>query len=154
MTERTLSVEQHRQLAKDCFNGVWRLLERSDRTASQDLEMIHMAHASRHHWGIAGEAVNWARGEWQCARVYAVLGRSEPALVHAARSLALCLEHGIGDFDLAFAHEAMARAHRVEGQRDACARHLELAREAGAGIADEGDRRHFQGELASIGEGA
>jgi hypothetical protein len=38
---------------------------------------VHSAHASRYHWGAAGdadEAVNLARGEWPCSRVYAILG--------------------------------------------------------------------------------
>ena len=47
--------------------------------------MIHAAHASRYHWGEVGDDVNLARGEWQCSRVYAVLGRGEPALWHARR---------------------------------------------------------------------
>lgn len=152
MTEE-LSIEQHRQLAKDLFNGVWRLLDRAERSADDDLEMIHMAHASRHHWGVAGQPVHWARGEWQCARVYAVVGRAEPALYHGGRCLALCEANAIGDFDLAFAHEALARGLKVAGDREACARHLELARAAGARIADDGDRRHFEAELATIGSG-
>ena len=42
--------------------------------------MLHAAHASRFHWGEVGEPVNFARGEWQISRVYAVLGRPEPAI--------------------------------------------------------------------------
>ena len=45
------------------------------------------ARASRFHWGEVGEPVNRVRGEWQCSRVYAVLGRAEPALWHARRCL-------------------------------------------------------------------
>ena len=53
-------------------------------------EMIHAAHASRFHWSRAEgvTTINLARGEWQCCRVYAVLGRGEPALWHARRCLA------------------------------------------------------------------
>ena len=80
-----------RQLAKDLFNHTWTLLEKTDRTPAEDDEMIHSAHASRYHWGEVGvgEPVNLARGEWQCSRVYAVLGRAEPALWHARRCVAL-----------------------------------------------------------------
>ena len=53
--------------------------------------------------------------EWQISRVYSVLERGEPALYHAKRNLEICQEHEIGDFDLAFAYEAMARAHKVLG---------------------------------------
>ena len=93
--------------------------------------MLHAAHASRFHWGEIGEPVNLVRGEWQVSRVYAVLQRPEPALWHARRCLELCQQHAIADFDLAFAYEAMARAHAVAGQHDATVSYLQLARQAG-----------------------
>jgi hypothetical protein len=109
----TIDAAVHRQLAVDLFNHVWTLMGTPDRTREQDIEMIHAAHASRHHWGEVGTPVNFARGEWQVSRVYSVLGRGEPALVHARLCLDTCVEHGVGDFDIAYAHEAMARAYRV-----------------------------------------
>ncbi len=112
--------------------------------------MLHAAHASRYHWGEVGEPVNLARGEWQCSRVYSVLSRAEPALWHARRCLALCEEHGIGDWDVAFAHEALARAHKVAGNAEATERHKRLAREAGDAIADPEDREHFDKDWATL----
>jgi hypothetical protein len=73
----------HRRLAVELFNHVWTLLELASRTPEQDDELVHAAHASRWHWSKAGTTVNLARGEWQISRVYAVLGRAEPALWHA-----------------------------------------------------------------------
>ena len=67
----------------------------------EDDRMLHMAHASRFHWEAVGTAANLARGEWQCSRVYAVLGRSEPSLHHARRVLEICRLAQIGDWDLA-----------------------------------------------------
>ena len=72
--------------------------------------MLDAPHASRFHWGEVGTAVNLARGEWQVSHVYAVLNRAEPALYHARRCLAICEANAIGDFDLAYAYEAIARA--------------------------------------------
>src|SRR5687767_11503363 len=112
--------------------------------------MIHAAHASRHFWGRVGAPENRARGEWQCSRVYAVLGRGEPAIHHAKRCLELCEEHGIGDWDLAFAYEALARAHRAGGDEAAAGRYKALAREAGDAIADSGDREVFEGDYATL----
>ena len=91
-----LDRDARRRLAADLFNHTWTLMERVDRTAAQDDEMLHCAHASRYHWGEVGEPANLARGEWQCSRVYTVLGRAEPAMWHARRCLAICEEHGIG----------------------------------------------------------
>ncbi len=145
-----VDVADRRQLAVHLFNHVWTLLERSDLSPLENDEMLHAAHASRYHWGEVGEPVNLARGEWQCSRVYAVLGRSEPALWHARRCLSLCEEHGIGDFDLAFAHEAIARALRVAGDHAGADESLARAREAAASIAEEEDRELLLSDLATI----
>src|SRR3990170_2975744 len=96
-----LSPEEHRRAAVDLFNFAWTLLDKQDRTADEDDTMVHAAHASRFHWGQVGTQVNLARGEWQVSRVYAVLGRAEPALWHARRCLEHCRGAGGGDFDLA-----------------------------------------------------
>jgi hypothetical protein len=140
----------HRRLAAELFNRVWTLLEQPDRSQTDDDTMLHAAHASRFHWGEVGEPVNFARGEWQVSRVYAVLGRGEPAQFHARRCLALCAAHDLGDFDLAFAYEALARASAVAGQPDACSRYVELAGAAGERIAEQDDRAIFFADLATV----
>jgi hypothetical protein len=107
-----------------------------------------MAHASLHHWRIAGGPVETARGEWLVSHVYAVLGRGEPALVHARRSYESCLGgEGFRDFDLAYAYEGMARALAALGADvgDWKAR----AAEAGAAIRDDEDRSIFDGDFAA-----
>jgi DNA-binding transcriptional MerR regulator len=139
-----------RKLAADLFNGVWALLETEDRTPAQDDRMLHMAHASRYHWEQVGGPENLARGEWQCSRVYAALRRPEPCLHHARRVLDLCEEHGIGDWDLAFAHEALARAHAVGGDTAAARASLADARAAAENIADPEDRALLESDLATI----
>src|SRR4051794_35433340 len=100
-----------RQQGVDLFNGAWELLRRRDRTADDDAAMVHMARASAHHWSKVGTAEQLARGEWQVYRVYAVLGGGVAALRHAPRCVDLCPRNGPTDWGLAFAHEAMARAH-------------------------------------------
>jgi DNA-binding transcriptional MerR regulator len=144
------AVDDERKLAADLFNGVWALMETEDRTRAQDDRMLHMAHASRYHWEQVGTPANLARGEWLCARVYAVLGRAEPALHHAHRVLDICEEHGIGDWDLAFAHEALARAHAVAGDRAATEEAFERARTAAEDIADPEDRALLDADLRTI----
>jgi DNA-binding transcriptional MerR regulator len=145
-----LAAADHRQLGKELYNLVWTLLETADRAPEQSDEMIHAAHASRHHWGVGGEPVHRARGEWQCARVYATLGRAEPALWHAGRCLAICEEQGLADWDLAAAYEGMARASAVAGDTAQSAEWKRRASEALAGIADPEDRELIEGDLATI----
>lgn len=110
--------DEHKKMAISLFNKVWDLMENPDRTEDENLEMIHMVHTSRYHWGIAGQPVNLSRGEWQISRVYTVLNRAEPALFHAKRNLEICLSNKIGDFDLAFAFEALARACQIAGDEE------------------------------------
>ncbi len=147
-----LTAEAERQLAADLFNSTWTLIEAAERTPAQDDEMLHMAHASRHHWGRVGTAANLARGEWQCSRVYAILGRAEPALHHAQRCLDLCLANpeDLADFDRPFAHEALARAYAVAGDEQHARHHLSRARELAASIEDPDDRDLVLSDLASV----
>lgn len=147
MTE--LSTEDERALAIALFNGTWTLLERDDRSPADDDRMLHMAHASRYHWGNVGTAANLARGEWLCSRVYVVLGRAEPATAHARRILELCEENGLVDFDLAFAYEALGRAAALDGDGAAARRYVEQAQ--AVPIAEEEDRDLLAADLASIG---
>jgi hypothetical protein len=141
-------VIDHRKLGVDLFNEVWRLI----RTREDDDRMLHAAHASRFHWGAAPEheSANLARGEWQVSRVYAVLGRGEPAVWHAQRCLDHCVDAEIGDWDLAYAYEALARAHAIAGNADESARFKQLARRAGDEIADPDDRGHFDEDYATL----
>jgi len=148
-----LTAEQHRAEGVTLFNHVWEMLETPDRTPALDDQMVHAAHASRWHWSHAGEAggsQQLAVGEWQCARVYAVVGRGEPALHHARACLAICEEAGLGDWVLAAACEALARASAVAGDVDEARSWLARAREATAAIAKAEDREVIEADLASI----
>ncbi len=142
--------EWHRKQAASLFNHVWRLLEKKRRTPAEDDEMIHAAHASRYHWGVVGRPVNRAIGEWQVSRVYAVLKRSEPSRYHAERCLAICREHRIGDFPLAFAYEALARAAAVAGSKADRDRFLRKTEAIGKQIKDAEDRKVLFSDLATI----
>lgn len=145
----------HRRLGVELFNRVWTLLSTADRAPVQTDEMIHAAHASVHHWSLADGRIpaNAARGEWQCARVYATLGRAEPALWHARRCLAI-LEAAGGagreEWDLAAAYEGLARAYTVAGDGVEAGRWAERARGELAAIADPEDRAVIEGDLATL----
>lgn len=145
-----VDLKTQRAIAVDLFNHVWELMEKTDRSAYETDEMIDAAHASRYFWSLVGTEVNYARGEWQISRVYALLGRAEPALYHARRTLQLCLDNKIGDFDLAFAYEAMARSAKVSGNESDCAHYLALAHEASEHIQDEEDRQLVLNDLNTI----
>lgn len=139
----------HRQLAVDLFNHTWTLLNTEDRTPEQNEEMVHSAHASRHHWGIAGTSLNHARGEWQISRVYAVLKRFASAAHHAQLYMDACKVHSFSPFDEAFANEGLARA-LVENDPDRAKKCLQEARTVGERIEKEEDRNWLHTNLDAI----
>jgi hypothetical protein len=150
--ETATEQETHREFAVDLFNLTWDLLDKTGRSADENDKMIHAAHASRFHWGEAGTPLEFERGEWQISRVYSVLGRPEPALYHAQRCLAICEENDIGDFDIAFAYEAMARAYAVAGDAAKSKEYITLGEQASEQIEDKDNREYYDGELKRVSE--
>lgn len=148
--EKLTELEFHKKLAVDLFNRTWELMDKNDRTAEDDERMALAAQASLYHWSVFGEPVNLARGHWQVARAYSVLKRAEPALHHARRSLEICQAGGIRDFDLAFAHEALARAWAIAGDAEKSQEHIAAARKAAEAIAKPDDRNYFLAELRTV----
>jgi tetratricopeptide (TPR) repeat protein len=148
----TGSVSNVKLLASQLYNETWRLMELESRTAQDDDRMLHAAHASRYHWAEVSSAApaNLARGEWQISRVYTVLARAEPALHHARRTLEICQDNGIGDFDLAFAYEALARAYAITGDAEQAREQTDRALAAAESISDDEDRQLLFADLATI----
>lgn len=148
-----LDANQHREQAVALFNGVWEMLDAPDRTPAQDDQMVHAAHASRWHWSQAGDLggdQQLAVGEWQCARVYSVLGRGEPALHHAQACLAICAGSGLSDWVVAAAYEALARASAVAGNAAEARTWLARGRTATAAIAEAEDRDVIEADLDAL----
>jgi hypothetical protein len=152
LTVNSIDPVTHRRLAVDLFNRSWQLLEKDGRTQEEDDELIHVVHAARYHWGEIGTHAQLARGENQCARVYAALGRPEAALYHAQRSIDLVRAGGDGfeDWDLATALEVVARANLAAGNRAEAEHYAQLARAELDAIADPDDRAIIEGQLAEL----
>jgi len=156
--EKLTELEWHRKMAAQLFNNTWGLIDKGDsRTPDESDGMIHSAHASRYHWGVVVSSgkypktgpMNLERGDWQISRVYAVLKRPEPALYHAQKCLSICEEQKIGDFDIAFALEVMARAYALDDNPKSN-EYFEKAKKAGESISKEDDKKYFLSELETI----
>jgi hypothetical protein len=148
----TIDEATHRQLGKDLFNHTWTLIERADRTPEDSDQMVYAAHASAWHWSRGGGTLaNAARGEWQISRVYATLGRGEPAVWHARRCLELAeaaVKGGVADdWEVPAALEGLARAQAVAGDAAAAIETRARARAALEGIADPEDRQVVEQDL-------
>ncbi|MGV3533259.1 MAG: hypothetical protein ACO1QR_12875 [Chthoniobacteraceae bacterium] len=145
-----ISIEEfHRKMAVELFNAVWALLEKENRNCAENDRMIHAAHASRFHWEIAGQPINWGIGEWQVSRVHAVMKQQDTALYHAFRYLEIAEDYALGPFHVAYAHEALARAYAIDDSAKA-AEHLAKARTHGEKIEDPEERALLEADLGTI----
>lgn len=140
----------HRYFAIECNNSAWELSANPGRTPHENREMIYRAYAAAFHWAAIGSPLNNARAEVTLAHVHALLGHSDLALEFAQSCLEYFQENPAEDWDLAFAHFAMA--HAAAAARDSVlhARHYAEARRLGEAIVDEEDRRIFLEELTNI----
>jgi hypothetical protein len=143
----------HRWFSADCFNRVWTLLDKPDRTPDDSERMISLAHASLAHWRERADCTpqNLSIGYWQVSRVYAVLGQAENARHYGQ----LCLDVSGTEppFLLGYAHEALARAERLAGNTTSSQQHLAEARRLAALVADTEERRALENDLATLAGG-
>lgn len=149
-TEKLAKNDWHKKEAIDNFNGTWDLIDKGNRTHDEMIEMLHKAHASRYHWGQIGTPLEFLRGEWQISRVYSLSNMAESAILHGKECLRLCRENSIGDFDLAFAYEAVARAYKIINDIENVNHYLSKAREAANNIQKPEDREYLISELQTI----
>ena len=92
--------------------------------------------------------MNMSIGYWQAARVHAILGRAEEARRHGH----LCLAHSPQEspFLLAYAHEALARAENMAGNRALAAEHRAEAGRLAERVSDAEERDFLLKDLATI----
>ena len=143
--------EAHLYFAKSINGRVWELLQKPDRSQSENDEMLYAAHACTYHWQFAGTAMHQQRGEWLISRVHVALGHAKEALRHAERCLELTQanKNMMQDFDIAYAFECLARANALMGDHKIAEEFFELAQKAGNAIANEEDRSIFMGDFQS-----
>ena len=141
--------EAHHYRGIEMNQQVWKLLGQKDRDERDNRRMEHFALASLYHWEQSPKfaPINAQRGHWLLTRVYAVLARSNETLLHAEKCMSLTLELDLKDFDLAYAHEGLARAHASAGNTDKAKEQYRRAVEAGEAIAGDEDKTSFMGDL-------
>ena len=139
--------EWHRSQGIECNNSTWEMIE-AERTPENDEEMLRRAYASTYHWARAVRRVpaNDARGAWLLAKVQLLVGQPELSLRYADICVTICQEHGLADFDLAYAYEARARALKALGDDEAAGQAWEMAKSVP--IADAEDRAILDADLA------
>ncbi len=138
----------HRRQAVETNNAVWELVGAPERSADDDEEMLRRAYAAAFHWQRATGAgpANEARACYMIAKVLLLTGQPDASLRSADRCLDVCTRHGLVDFDLAYAHEARARALAALGREGESAREWDLA--VTVPIADDEDREILEKDFA------
>lgn len=139
--------KMHHKMGVDYFNTTWTYIDKTDRTPDDDYQMILYAQASRFHWGFAGTPVEFQAGDWLISKVYYILGHKEECMLAAKRCLDICQRENIGGFNIAFAHESMARACKLAGDTEGFNNHQAIALQKANLIDDEGDREYTISEI-------
>lgn len=139
----------HRAQAVDANNSIWELLENVDRSPPDNEELLRRAYASAYHWQRAsGRAPeNEARAVYMLAKSHLAVGDPVAALRYADLCAGECADHGLADFDLAYAHEARARALQALGRSEEAA--TEWAAAKAVPIADPEDQAILDADLAT-----
>ena len=138
----------HRSQGIECNNSVWELIDKAERTPADDEEMLRRAYGSAYHWQRAkGRGPeNEARALWMLSKVHLLAGLPERALHYGEACVAQCAEHGLADFDLAYALECRARALRAVGREAEALAEWERAK--AVPIADPEDLAILEADLA------
>lgn len=139
-----------RWFAVECNNRAWRLAEAATRTAGEDEEMLHAAHAAAHHWSKVGTELHQARATMLLGHVHALLGRGASAMAYARRSFAFVTSRDSPPWEVAFAHAILANAAAAAGDRELQGRHYAIAKDLGAALADMEEREIFDATFSAV----
>lgn len=137
----------HRAQGIECNNSIWEMVE-AERTPENDEEMLRRAFAASYHWARAKgrTPVNDARGQYMLAKAHLLAGLPERSLHYADMCMRTTLDSGFVDFDLAYAHEARARALRALGRDEEAM--AEWAAAKAVPVANDEDREIVEKDLA------
>lgn len=105
----------HRMQGVEANNTTFDLL---DDPSSAAEDVLRGAYTAAYHWARATGRlpVNEYRSQYLIGKAWLRARRPELALDYADQVIAGCAEHGLADFDLAYAHELRARALHALGR--------------------------------------
>ena len=139
----------HKWMAVEYFNKTWGFLDQQDRSVEDDEQMLLNALASLFHWTQRPDCTpeNRSVGYWQVSRVYSVLNNGTESVRWAQKCLSSA---GESVFNLACAHEALARGYRVADDQANFSSHLQQATEFASQIEDADDRKVVESDLDDL----
>lgn len=120
--------DAHVFFSMELFSTTWEYIDQADeRTAEEDMAMLHMAIASLWHLTQRPDAnaESLAVAHWQVSRVYNLLHQPDNARTYGLLSLKSAEE--LEPFFKAYAYETLARAEMQSGNRVVMLVYLEKA---------------------------
>lgn len=147
MAVADIDPDQHRAAGIVANNSIWDLLG-EPASAARDEELLRRAYAAAYHWQRAARRgpENEVRAVYMLSKVHLAVGQPDRALHYAQACLAGCAEHGLADFDLAYAHECHARALHALGRESEAAAEWQAALDTP--VANEEDRKIVESDMA------
>jgi hypothetical protein len=140
----------HKYFSANCFNKAWDLIEKKNRTAEEDRLMVALNQTSIYHWLQRDDCTseNLSVGYWQASRIQALLSNAAEATYFA--EVCFFYSGALAPFYLGYAHEALARAHKLAGRAVDAKRHLAIALGLAANIGKKGDRDLLAADLSEL----
>jgi hypothetical protein len=142
----------HKHFAKQCFNKTWDFIDKPNRTADEEDEMLRLCLSSLWHWTQREDCTptNLSIGYWQVSRVFALLNQSDNARHYAELSLEAASREGVEPVYQGYAHEAFARAAMVAHDEGEMGRHLAQAHQLAASLTDPEEKKQLLQDLLTI----
>jgi tetratricopeptide (TPR) repeat protein len=140
----------HEYFSAYCFNKAWDLLDKPQRSAEENEEMIRLSQASLWHWTQREDCTNrnMSIGYWQASRIYASLG----AIEEARRLGEVCMRYSKNEppFFLGYAYEALARAEKLSGNTAQAEVYLKEASRLAELVKGDDDQKQLFADIASL----
>lgn len=142
--------DAHKFFSATCFNKTWDLIDKPDRTVADDEEMVRLSQTSLWHWTQRADCTprTLSVGYWLVARTYALTGQAGEARRYGNQALAASEQEA--PFFRAYAHEALARAAMVAGDREEMNTHLKHARKLADEVADADEKNLLINDFKTI----
>lgn len=121
----------------ECNNRAWALAESRTRTAADDDEMLHCAHASVLHWGKVGNDHHRALGAMLLGQVHALAGSGALARRYAQDAFDYVTSRESPAWEVAFVHAILANAAAATREPKLHAEQYAIAAKLGAALPEE-----------------
>lgn len=136
-----------KRLASQANNRAWTLAEQPSRTAEEDDELLHAAHAAMCFWSIVGNERNKAHATLLLAHVYATLELAEPASRYWAAAEPAFLAESVEPWEQALAHAVAANVAAARKDVLAHQEHFRKATEQVAALSNPEERAILEATL-------